>query len=156
MLNKIITIIYIERKYKLMNQKVLIKNMIKMIESRKINEKYFSENLIVEGIKPIPMNKKEYIDFLEKFVCAIPDISYNTKEIVMKGKNTVETKIKISGTNTNPLELPDIPNHPATGRSFKLPEEVMECDIEANRISRIKVSNERISNLINQLQINLF
>lgn len=127
-----------------------------MIESRKIDDKYFSEDLVVEGIKPIPMNKQEYVEFLEKFVFAIPDISYNPKQFVLKGNKTVETKLKISGTNTNPLELPDIPNHPATGRSFKLPEETMECEIELNRISRIKVSNERISNLMNQLRINLF
>jgi predicted ester cyclase len=139
-----------------MTKKSIVKSAIKMIESGKINDNFFADNLVVEGIRPTPMNKKQYVEFLDRLLASVPDLSFNCREIVQKNKDTVAAKVKITGTNTSHFDIPDIPSHPATGKSFKLPEEIVEYKIESNRISKIKASPERINHMINQLGINPF
>jgi hypothetical protein len=137
-----------------MSKRTIVKNFISMIENGKINDAFFSENLVVEGIKPMPMNKEQYVEYLDKLVTSVPDISYNCKEIKASRGDVVTAKVKISGTNTQPFDIPDIPTHPATGKSFKLPVETIEYELVGNRISKIRLNGSRTTELMNQLGIN--
>lgn len=139
-----------------MPRKVVVKNAIDMIESGKINESYFSDNLVVEGLRPKPINKEEYLDFLCRMTQSFPDLCYNCKQIIEKNNNTVAAKVKLTGTNKNEFNVPDYPPHPATGKKFVLPQETIEYEVNLNKISKIKVNGSRMNEIVEQLGINPF
>jgi predicted ester cyclase len=132
----------------------LVNRFIKTIEDGAINESFLSDDLKVEGIKPLPMGKSQYVEYLEMLKKSFPDLTFNCKEIKQDGPCTIIAKVKLSGTNSAPFNIPDVPLHPQTGKKFVLPVETEEYVVERNSISRIKVNSSRTGAIIERLGIN--
>ena len=140
-----------------MTRTSLVKKTIEMIESGKIEDRYFSDDLVVEGVTATSLNKEQYVDFLDKLTNSVPDLNYNVKNISILDKDKVSAKVRLSGTNSSEFNIPDIPTHPATGKKFKLPQEIIEFEVRQNRITKVKVQENYdagINGMINQLGIN--
>jgi hypothetical protein len=82
-----------------------------------------SEDCVVSGFTPEPLNRDEFLALQSQLLAAMPDFSYNLSQIGAEGKNA-HALITITGTNTNNLELPEfgLQSIPATGLQIVLPQ----------------------------------
>ncbi len=100
-----------------------------------------SDDFVGRGFLPQPVNKVQYIDFMQAIVSAFPDWSFNENFLnerpVMERSQRVLFDTHISGTNTGDLILPDLPIIPATGIKIALPNRHLEYLVTGDIVATI-------------------
>jgi predicted ester cyclase len=99
-----------------------------------------SEDFVLTGPVPQPLNKHEFIGFMQAIMTAFPDFKFNEGAVEEHGGHYV-VKSRISGTHTGTLTLPGMPPVPATGKKVHLPEEPQTYTVTNGKVSKIQVAD---------------
>jgi predicted ester cyclase len=97
---------------------------------------YFADNFVLTGPTPQPVGKKEFVGLQSALVQAFPDWKFNAQDYHTQG-DTVTVKMHITGTHTHTLAslMPGLPEVPATGKHFSLPEEPSQATVKDGKIT---------------------
>lgn len=100
---------------------------------------YLAESLAVTGMVPDTIGKKQFLAIMEGLVTAVPDWSFNTRQMYERG-NIVRAVVRITGKNTGVLTMPavGITAHQPTWKAIVLPEERVEFSARMNKVYTIK------------------
>ncbi|MFX0116955.1 MAG: ester cyclase [Candidatus Hodarchaeota archaeon] len=105
------------------------------------------------GPLPEPLNKTEYLGFLESLMPAFSDWRFN-----LSSCEEVDDKVScfssISGKHTGELAPPNMNPIPATNRTFKLPKETTTLVFSGDKISKLESAASEdggMSGIIKQL-----
>ncbi|MHB9154563.1 MAG: hypothetical protein ACYC5N_02585 [Endomicrobiales bacterium] len=120
---------------------------------------YLAEGLNCTGLAPDPLGKVEFVELMTGLLNAIPNWSYNAREMNERG-NTVKARVRITGANTGEINLPalGIRRVRPTGMRFTLPEEKIEYAVRENKIFSIRidtVAGSELSVLLKQLGVEM-
>ena len=84
-----------------------------------------SADFVCRGFLPQPVQKVQYIDFVQAIITAMPDWSFHghfLQEQPLRGQGqSVIFVTQIRATHTGDLVLPDLPIIPPTGTKISLP-----------------------------------
>jgi hypothetical protein len=82
-------------------------------------------DFVCRGLLPQPIQKAQYIDFVQSIMTAMPDWSFHAHflyEQQLKGQGqSVLFVTQVTATHTGDLILPDLPIIPPTGTKISLP-----------------------------------
>jgi SnoaL-like domain len=106
----------------------------------KSSSSLYSDDFTLTGPIPMPLNKNQYLDLMEKVTKGVPDWNFHRHDLRTEGQ-TVFVPVQITGTQNRTLPglMPDMPDLPPTNRSFRLPPEVVQITFRGDKISRIHV-----------------
>ncbi len=125
-----------------MNRVEMVKALITAWQSgdMELAARCMSEDCIVSGFTPNPLERDEFLAVQSELLAAMPDFSYNVSELHAKG-NEVTGLIAISGTHSNDLELPmyGLKTIPATGLAIVLPQVESSWQVEHEKVERVRV-----------------
>lgn len=108
--------------------------------------RFFTNDFTFTGVTPKPIDSKGFIEVHRHLIQAIPDWRFNFNAI-KEDANEVTGKVHITGTHTQDLTLPMMPNVgtvQATRKKISLPEETIHINLKGNKLSRFNV--ERVPN----------
>jgi len=91
---------------------------------RSIAEQYLSEDFLLEGPTPEPINLDQWLGLHQIIRVGMPDFSFNISDVQVRGDVATVT-MQIAGTHTGTLDLSPLglPTVPATGKRVRLPVE---------------------------------
>ena len=120
---------------------------------------YLSEELVVNGMTPEPLDKNGFIELMTGMLDAVPNWFFNTRDIIERG-NIVKVTTAIRGTHTGTLRIPviGVSREEPTRRQFLLPDERFYFSVKSNKIYSIKVDRVRgggIPGILRQLGIEM-
>lgn len=100
----------------------------------------YADDFRMTGPLPVPLDKKQYLEVMEKLKRGIPDLQFHRRDIRVNG-NTVDVHVQLSGTHTATLPslMPGMPDVPPTNHSFRLPTETLHVRFQGDRIAEIRV-----------------
>ncbi len=110
-----------------MNTTDLAKAAIRAWESKDATslDSYLSNDFVCRGLLPQPIQKAQYIDFMQAIMMAMPDWSFHAHFLhqqPLRGQGqSVLFVTQITATHTGDLILPDLPIIPPTGTKISLP-----------------------------------
>src|ERR1700680_1061469 len=100
-----------------------------------------SDDFVCRGFLPQPVQKAQYLGFVQAIMIAMPDWSFHDHFLV-EGPVTEQGKrayfvTQITGTHTGDLILPDLPIIPPTGTKIALPYRHLEFFVKEETITTI-------------------
>lgn len=102
---------------------------------------YLSEDFVGRGLLPQPVQKAQYIDFMQAIMAAMPDWSFHEHLLeegpVMGQGERVFFVTQITATHTGDLILPDLPIILPTGKKISLPYRHLEYFVKGKTIATI-------------------
>src|SRR5690242_13146137 len=126
-----------------MNTTDLAKAAIKAWESKDTNSltSLLSDDFVCRGFLPQPVQKVQYIHFMQAIMTAMPDWSFH-EQLLDEGPLTklgerVFFVTHITATHTDDLILPDLPIIPPTGTKISLPYRHLEYFVKGKAITTI-------------------
>src|SRR6266436_7602962 len=126
-----------------MNSTDLAKAALRAWESKdaKSLDSYLADDFVCRGFLPQPVQKAQYIDFMQAIMTAMPDWSFH-EHILDQGPVTEQGErvffvTQIMATHTGDLILPDIPIIPPTGTKISLPYRHLEYFVKRETITTI-------------------
>ncbi len=126
-----------------MNSTDLAKAALRAWESKdaKSLDSYLADDFVCRGFLPQPVQKAQYIDFMQAIMTAMPDWSFH-EHILDQGPVTEQGErvffvTQITATHTGDLILPDIPIIPPTGTKISLPYRHLEYFVKRETITTI-------------------
>ncbi len=100
-----------------------------------------SDDLVCRGFLPQPVDKVQYIAFMKTLMTAFPDWSFNAQVLheqsITGPSQSVLFIIRITGTHTGDLILPNLPIIPATGTKITFPYRHLEYIVTGDSVSAI-------------------
>ena len=122
-------------------------------------EPYFSNDMKVTGVTPVPLGVNEFFGTMKALVTGIPDWKFNYK-IGSESKNIVEIKVKITGTQTReiPSFIPGVKNIAPSNRTIRMPEEKGTFTFNNGKIINFnseKVAGGGVPGLLKQLGVEI-
>ncbi len=97
-----------------------------------------SDDFVGRGFLPQPVQKAQYLDFMQAIMMAMPDWSFHDRlldaDAVTEQGERVFFISQITGTHTGDLILPDLPVIPPTGTKISLPYRHLEYFVKGNTI----------------------
>ncbi len=101
---------------------------------------YFADSFKLVGPMPKPQNKEQYLDELTKLTSGIPNWNFNRHDLRVDGQ-TVVVPVHITGTQSRkiPSLMPDMPDLPASNRSFSLPNEIIRMKFRGESIVEVNI-----------------
>src|SRR5256885_1824875 len=115
----------------------IVKTFITALQSgdMEVAANYMSDDFIVWGWTPYPLDKAKFLATQSALLNAMPDFSYNLSD-VHKAGNEVEALIQVTGTQTNDLDLPmhGMPPFPATGLAVDLPQVQTRFGLKVHKV----------------------
>jgi SnoaL-like domain len=102
---------------------------------------YLSDDFVGWGFLPQPVQKAQYLDFMQAIMMAMPDWSFHDR-LLDEGPVTGQGEralfvTQITGTHTGDLILPDLPIIPPTGAIISLPYRHLEYFVKEKTITTI-------------------
>jgi len=102
---------------------------------------YLSEDFVGRGLLPQPVQKAQYIEFMQAIMTAMPDWSFH-EHFLGEGPITEQGEreffvTQITATHTGDLVLPDLPIILPTGTKISLPYRHLEYFVKGNAITTI-------------------
>ena len=95
-----------------------------------------ADDFTFSGPVPQPLNKVEFIGFIQAVLAVYPNFAFNESSITRQG-DQVSVTCHISGTHTGTLALPGLPSIPATGKKVTSPAEVQHFRISDGKITAV-------------------
>ncbi len=101
---------------------------------------YLADDFVFAGITPTPMNREQFLKFMDSLRTAFPDWSFNLHGMQEQG-NSVMVALKSTGTHTGELvmSMSGLPAIPATGRCVSLPDQPTVCSLRGGQIAAIDI-----------------
>jgi len=100
-----------------------------------------SDDFVCRGFLPQPVDKVQYIAFMKTLMTAFPDWSFNaqvlTEQSITGPSQSVLFVIRITGTHTGDLILPNLPIIPPTGTKITFPYRHLEYIVTGGSVSAI-------------------
>jgi hypothetical protein len=115
-----------------------------------------SDDFTFGGPVPRPLNKAEFIGFMQAVLAVYPNFRFNESSIREQG-DIVSVTVYITGTSTGSLSLPGLPSVSATGEEIASPAEVQHFRVGDGKITATiaeSASRGIIPKLLAQLGIN--
>lgn len=135
------------------------KKLFELIESRETGAaaELLSDDFVFSGPVPDPINAPAWLGMHDRMNDAFPDFSFNLKD-VQQVDDTVQGTLQLSGTHQSDFDLSamDMPNVPATGKSFQLPQESVTVTIQGEKITSVqgaKVEGGGLMGILSQLGV---
>ncbi|GMR11038.1 MAG: hypothetical protein BMS9Abin28_1862 [Anaerolineae bacterium] len=135
------------------------KKLFGLIESRETGAaaEYLSDDFTFAGPVPDPIDAAAWLGLHDRMNAAFPDFSFNLSDVQQAG-NTAQGTLQLSGTHKSDLDLSamDLPNVPATGKSFQLPPEEVSVTVEGEKITSVraaKVEGGGVKGILSQLGV---
>lgn len=99
-----------------------------------------SDDFLISGLTPRPLNKGEFLAFQSELLGAMPDFSYNLDQVQQQG-NEITALIQITGTHTGNLSLPlfGLRSIQPTGIAIVLPQVPCEFQVDADKVLGVRV-----------------
>ena len=126
-----------------MNSTDLAKAALRAWESKdaKSLDSYLADDFVCRGFLPQPVQKAQYIDFMQAIMTAMPDWSFH-EHILDQGPVTEQGErvffvTQITATHTGDLVLPDLPIILPTGTKISLPYRHLEYFVKRETITTI-------------------
>src|ERR1700680_2564343 len=100
-----------------------------------------SDDFVCRGFLPQPVQKVQYLGFMQAIMMAMPDWSFHD-HFLDEGPVTEQGEraffvTQITGTHTGDLVLPDLPIIPSTGAKISLPYRHLEYFVKEETITAI-------------------
>jgi len=114
-----------------------------------------TDDFTFSGPVPQPLNKVEFIGFMQAVLAVYPNFAFNERSITEQG-DLVSVTFCITGTHTGTLSLPGLPSIPATGEVVASPIEVQHFRVSGGKIMAVVaelVSQGIIPKLLTQLGV---
>ena len=119
------------------------KKLFALIESRETGAaaELLSDDFTFSGPVPDPINGAAWLGLHDRLNDAFSDFSFNLRDAQQVG-DAAQVTLQLSGTHSSELDLSalDMPNVPATGKSFELPPESTTVTMEGEKITSIRVA----------------
>ncbi len=135
------------------------KKLFELIESRETGAaaELLSSDFTFAGPVPDTINAAEWLGLHDRMNAAFPDFSFNLRD-VQQVDDGVRGTLQLSGTHQSDLDLSamDLPNVPATGKSFQLPQESVTVTIQGEKITSVrgaKVEGGGVMGILSQLGV---
>lgn len=135
------------------------RKLFELIESRETGAaaEYLSDDFTFAGPVPDPIDAAAWLGLHDRLNAAFPDFSFNLRDVQQVG-NTAQGTLQLSGTHSSDLDLSaiDLPNVPATGKSFELPPESVTVTIEGEKITSVqaaRVEGGGVMGILSQLGV---
>jgi hypothetical protein len=100
-----------------------------------------SDDFVGQGLLPQPVQKAQYIDFMQAIMMAMPDWLFHERLLdegpVTEQGERVFFVTQITATHTGDLILPDLPIIPPTGTKISLPYRHLEYFVKEETITTI-------------------
>jgi hypothetical protein len=93
-----------------------------------------SDDFTFGGPVPRPLNKAEFIGFMQAVLAVYPNFRFNENSIREQG-GIVSVSVSITGTSTGSLSLPGLPSVSATGEVIASPVEVQHFRVSDGKIT---------------------
>jgi len=99
-------------------------------------EELTTEDFAFTGLAPAPLDRAAFLALERGFHAALSEVSYAPRLLAERG-DEAEVAIVVSGRQTAPWALPRLPEPlPATGRTFRLPEQRPTYTVRDGRVAR--------------------
>ena len=98
-----------------------------------------SDDFVCRGLLPQPVQKAQYIDFMQAIMTAMPDWSFHARllqPLTGQGQSVLFVT-QITATHTSDLILPDDPIIPPTGIKISLPYRHLEYLIPVETVTAL-------------------
>ena len=97
---------------------------------------YLADDFVFSGPVPEPVGKKEFVGLQSGLIQGIPDWKFNGHNFRSQG-DTTNCVVQITGTHTGTIPglMPGMPDVPATGKHFSLPEEPSRVVVRDGKIA---------------------
>ncbi len=102
---------------------------------------YLSDDFVCRGLLPQPVQKAQYIGFMQAIMTAMPDWSFHEhflheKPVIGQGQSVLFVT-QITATHTGDLILPGLPIIPPTGIKISLPYRHLEFLVAGETITAL-------------------
>jgi hypothetical protein len=91
------------------------------------------------GVLPQPIPAKEAIGLMSALNTAFPDLKFDIQSVTVNG-NQATVQAIWSGTNNGALNMPGMPNIPATGKQVSVKDTYI-VTVQGDKVSRIEVAS---------------
>ncbi len=121
----------------------LAKASMRAWESKDVSglDSLLSDDFVCQGLLPQPIQKVQYLGFMQAIMTAMPDWSFHDRFLaegpVTEQGERVFFVTQITGTHTGDLILPDLPIIPPTGTKISLPYRHLEYFVKEKIITTI-------------------
>jgi hypothetical protein len=125
-----------------MQREDVVNKALDYIESNDLNssKSLYSDDFTFSGPVPVPLNKAQYLELMGKVLQGVPNWNFHRHDLRVEG-DTVIVPVRVAGTQTGRLPglMPDMPDLPATNRSFRNPPEEMRITVRGDRIVDVNI-----------------
>ncbi|MGE5619520.1 MAG: ester cyclase [Sphingomonadaceae bacterium] len=120
---------------------------------------YLSDDFVLDGLTPRPLDKPQFLAFVDSVRRAFPDWSFHPTGLQEQG-STVMLTLRGTGTHTGDLRspVPGLPEVPASGRTVSLPDQPARVTVRGDQVASITVqpvAGGGILGILQQLGIQL-
>jgi SnoaL-like domain len=100
----------------------------------------YADDLQFTGPVPMPLNKDQYLDLMEKVTRGVPNWNFHRHDLRVEGQ-TVIVPVQVTGTHSQTLPglMPGMPDLPPTHRSFRIPPEVIQITFRGHHEIRLAI-----------------
>ncbi|HZO76248.1 MAG TPA: nuclear transport factor 2 family protein [Ktedonobacteraceae bacterium] len=124
-----------------MNTTTTVKTLITALQAgdMEMAASIMSDDFLISGLTPRPLNKGEFLAFQSELLGAMPDFSYSLDQI--QQGNEVTALIQITGTHTGNLSLPlfGLRSIQPTGIAIVLPQVPCEFQVDDGKVVGVRV-----------------
>ena len=136
-----------------------VKSLFSAIEANNYGqaEKLLSDDFAFEGVTPTRVTRREFIELHRHLLKAIPDWKFNAHDFKVTGDN-VHCSVKISGTHSQPLDLPmmEINSIAPTHKHLRMPDEPAVFTVRGGQVTHMEVKRVEgggVEGILSQLNI---
>ena len=119
----------------------LAKKVFRLIEAKDTAgaAELLSSDFKFSGPVSEPIGGQEWMSLHDKLNAAFPDFSFNVREDSEEEGDVAHIKVQLSGTHEAELDLSPmgLPSVPSTGKSMRLPEEVLDVTVVDGKVSAV-------------------
>ncbi|MCX6150403.1 MAG: ester cyclase [Ignavibacteriales bacterium] len=105
-------------------------------------ESLVSNDMVVEGITPTPLNSTEFLGTHRALNSGLPDFRFNHK-IIKETPDNVDITVRLTGTHSKDMmpPIPGLGTIRATNKQVKMPEEKIGIKVKNNKITKVNLQS---------------
>lgn len=127
----------------MLSKTAVVRKVLALIEAGNLKEAAagLADDFMFTGLVSKPMNKKQFLEFIQAFLTAFPRWKFNSSHIKEEG-DTVRMKFYMMGTNSGTLTIPSLglTALPATNKHVVLPAEPAEAIVNDEQMAELKIT----------------
>ncbi len=142
-----------------MNTLDIVKKALYDMEKGAIDASTYTEDMMLSGPVPKPLNRDDFVSLMKNLVGAAPDWNFHARNFTVRD-DVVKVTVSITGTQTRTLPglMPGMSALSPTNKRFSLPEEHLAFKVRGDKISECVVDavpGGGVTGILSQLGVKL-